>query len=102
MQKFVLYLGLLDKDTKNQKFTVLEAYKTVESMAVSMFEGATVSESHGVYKHADGTVIIEPSLRIELYDIATADIHKFADMLKVTFNQESILVESSIVQVNFL
>lgn len=98
MQKYTLYLGLFDKDTKVQKFTTLEAYKMVESLTSNHFDGATISESHGVYRHDDGTVVVEPSLRIELY---TESLGSFPAMLKQLFNQESILIEKSKVDVEF-
>lgn len=99
MQKFTVYLGLLDKDSKTQKFSTLEAYKIVERLSANTFEGATISEAHGVYKHADGTVVIEPSLRIE---VLTESLGEFVPRLKSLFNQESILVERSQVMVEFL
>jgi hypothetical protein len=98
MIKYTIYLGLFDKDSKAQKFTTLEAYKVVENLAAKLFEGATVSESHGVYRHYDGTVVVEPSLRIELYADSLGD---FVPTIKRIFNQESVLVERSNVNVSF-
>ena len=52
MIRYVLSMGLNDKDTKTQKIQTLEAYKMVENVIKSLqFEGATIYESKGLYKH---------------------------------------------------
>ena len=45
MIRYVLSMGLNDKDTKSQKINTLEAYKMVENVIKSLqFEGATIYE----------------------------------------------------------
>lgn len=101
MQKTTLYIGLFDKETKRQRFTTLEAYKLVESIVLSQLDGATISESTGIYKHIDGTVVIEPGLRIELLYTTPEKVGAIVGAIKVALNQESILVEETDVTVNF-
>lgn len=101
--RFDLYMGLFDKDTKRQEIDTISAYKIVESAAAQRFGGATISEANGIYKHDDGTVIIEPTIKMEilLFDYQEKDIaqvREFVDYLKGRFNQESIAVQKTQVE----
>jgi hypothetical protein len=98
-RKLTFYVGLLDKDTKVQRFTTVEAFKIVERVTADHFGGGTISESTGIYKHDDGTVVVEPSLRIEVY--ATCGHADYVELLKAVLNQESILVERADVVYSF-
>ena len=96
MRKYTLYLGLNDKDTKTQKIDTLEAYKVVENMLASMFDGGTIFNAHGVYKHDNGDIVIENTLRIEILEFDDSILEKvreFVRILKDVFNQESIAVQ---------
>ena len=101
MQKHTLYVGLFDKDTKAQRFTTLEAYKVAETVVLNYAGGATISEACGIYKHDDGTVVTEPSLRIELAGLDAVTIKTIIDGLKLSLNQESVMVEVSQSAVSF-
>ncbi len=93
INKHIIYLGLNDKDTKQQRHSTVEAYKTVEDLIAKTFNGGTISESHGVYKHDDGQTVIEKTLRIEILFSNDIEIKKFAKHIKEIFNQESVAVE---------
>ena len=95
--KFTLYLGLNDKDTKQQEVSTLEAYKVVKNMIVSRFGGGTIFEALGVYTHDDGTITTEKTLRIELLFTNDASVRDFVQELKSAFNQESVAVEKSVI-----
>lgn len=95
MKRYTLYLGLNDKDTKIQRVDTVEAYKIVENLCASMFDGATIFNAAGVYKHDDGSIVVENTLRIEILEFDTdimQAMHEFVDTLKRVFNQESIAV----------
>lgn len=101
MKRFTLYLGLNDKDTKFQKIETVEAYKIVEDLCASMFEGATIFNAAGVYKHDDGSIVVENTLRIEILEFDTDlmnSMREFVNTLKRVFNQESVAV--SIQEIN--
>lgn len=88
--KHILYVGLNDKDTKQQKITTLEAYKIVENTALQYVSGATIHESRGIYTHDNGTIIRENSLIVELFDCTELQVRIIANTLKTALNQESI------------
>jgi hypothetical protein len=93
MTKFTLNMGLFDKDTHQQEISILDAYKILSNYLLSKTDGATISEGKGLYKHKDGTVVIEPTMIIDLMFIDRETILEIVDTLKVLFNQESIVVQ---------
>ena len=93
MKKFTLYLGLNDKDLKVQKISTLEAFKIVSNIIASRFDGGTIFEADGVYKHENGAYVIEKTLRIELLFVERPAVVEFVKVLKEIFNQESIAVQ---------
>ena len=94
IKKFTLFLGLCDKDSKLQKISTVEAYKMVQNILFGAgFDGGTIFEANGFYKHTDGSVVIEPSFKIEILDFGKIGIRPLVDELKRVFNQESIAVQ---------
>lgn len=94
MIRYVLTMGLNDKDTKTQKIQTLEAYKMVENVIKSLqFEGATIYESKGLYRHSNGEYVTETSLRMEFLFATENQIRNLVSILKSAFNQESIAVQ---------
>ena len=93
MDKYTLYLGLNDKDKKQQLIGTLEAYKICNNILLHYTDGATIFEANGIYKHEDGDYTIEKTLRIELLFIDTEVLDKIIADLKRTFNQEAIAVQ---------
>lgn len=98
MKKYILSLGLNDKNTKLQEISTVEAFKIVSKMCAEKFGGSTIYESQWSYRHDDGTIIHETTLRIEICFAEFDQIKVFAGMLKVIFNQETILVETQTVE----
>ena len=97
--KKTFILWLLDKDTKQQHFNTVEAYKVVEKLVCNYFWGGTIYQSQWVYTHDNWQIVIEPSIVIMTI---TDKVHNdFVNDLKKIFNQESVLVESTKSDVNF-
>ena len=102
MKKYTLSIGLNDKDSKIQKISTIEAYKMVENILMNnTIEGFTIYEAKGVYKHENGEIVKENTLRVEIYDfdntLATkiiASIHT----IKSVLNQESVALESQTIE----
>lgn len=93
MEKFTLYLGLNDKDTKTQKINTLEAYKIVTNLLAADFGGGTIYEARGIYKHDDGTIVTETTLRIEILFTTRGQVLDLIATLKKLFNQESVALQ---------
>lgn len=94
MKKITLYIGLNDKDSKQQEVRTLDAYKTVSNI---IGVGSTITEGRGIYKHKDGTVVTEVSLIVELLDFDNTLSKKWVvdkvNQIKTTLNQESVAVQ---------
>lgn len=94
MNKTTLYVGLNDKDTHTQKIDTLEAVKIVTNIITDITDGCTIYNASGVYTHEDGSIVIENTLKIELFDTANSAINQIIDTLKRVLNQESIIKQT--------
>lgn len=97
IKKFTLYLGLNDKDSKQQEIATVEAYKIVSNLISSDFNGGTIFEAKGIYKHEDGQIVTETTLRIELLFAEQIKVKALCEILKKLFNQESIAVQEEVI-----
>ncbi len=97
IKKFTLYLGLNDKDSKQQEVCTIEAYKIVSNLISADFDGGTIFEAKGIYKHEDGTIVSETTLRIELLFAEQQQVRALCSTLKKMFNQESIAVQEEVI-----
>lgn len=98
MEKWTLYVGLNDKDSKVQEIEELEAYKIVRNLLLNFTDGATVFSAMGIYKHEDGTFVTEKTFRIELLFVEKPTVKEIVNQLKVLLNQESIAVQREVVE----
>ena len=94
MKKFTLYVGLNDKDTKMQEIGTLAAYKVAMNIINQFCDGGTISDAQGFYKHDDGTVVIENSLRIELLFVEMETVKSIINDIKTAFNQEAVILQT--------
>ena len=101
MKKFTLYVGLNDKDTKLQKVSTVEAHKLINNLLMRHFDGATIFEAVGIYKHDNGEFVTENTLRIEILEFDNPiidDVRKVVAIIKDLLNQESVAVQIENVQ----
>ena len=101
MTKTTLYIGLNDKDTKKQEVNTTEAIKLLTNMLTDI-GGATIYEATGIYTHDDGKIIIENTLRVELIGIEENIILNKIKVLKLLFNQESIIKQTEEINTSIL
>lgn len=71
-EKYTLNIGLFDRDIRRQRISTVEAYKIVENIITDKLSGGSIFEGRGVYRHDNGSIVIEPSLMVELYDTTEA------------------------------
>ncbi len=93
--KYILTIGLNDKDTKIQKYDTITAYKLIENVLQQYTEGYTIVQATGGYKHDNGEWVSEPSLRVELLFVNELTCRIIANKIKSPdlLNQESIAFE---------
>ncbi len=97
IKKHTLYLGLNDQTTKTQKIGTIEAYKIAQNILTEFCDGGTIFEAQGFYKHLDGKITLEKTLRIELLFTDDQTVKKICDILKTVFNQESIAIQTEVI-----
>lgn len=106
MTKYNLTIGLLDKDSKVQEIGTVHATKLVTRIVIAKIGFGTILDANGVYTHDDGTIVTEPSIRIEILDtegtISKDKIVELASELKIALNQESILLEHQVITGEFI
>lgn len=89
-----IYIGLNDKDTKQQELSNLEAKAEISAILFRYCPlGFTLQECQGMYKHNDGTVVCENTIKVTLLDYDACMIFEIVEDLKRKLNQESIAVE---------
>ena len=99
IEKYTLYVGLNDKDSKIQKVNTVEAYKTIENLLLNLnVEGATIFEAKGLYKHENGEYVTENTLRIEIMFGEKPIVKQLVDSIKLILNQESVAVQREVVE----
>lgn len=89
-----LYIGLNDKDTKQQELSNLDAKAEISAILFKHFPyGFTLQECQGMYKHKDGTVVCENTIKVILFDYNIGLVPDAIKDLKEKLNQECIAVE---------
>ena len=102
MTKYTLYIGLNDKDTKTQRIETMEASKIVQNVLTDTTGGGTIYSATGVYRHDNGTIVIENTLRVELVSVAMEAVRGAIDVIKKALNQESVILQTENIQSVFI
>ena len=98
-----LYIGLNDKDTKQQELTNLDAKAEISTILFRYFpNGFTLQECQGMYRHEDGTVVCENTIKVTLFNYEFVGISDVIKEIKNKLNQESVATEYLETVVNFV
>ena len=94
MTKHVLTIGLFDWQAKVQLIPNETAKTIITQRVIDAHMGMTMSECTGVYWHEDENVlVVEPSIRVEIYGPSKAEVLILIDLLKHDLNQQCITYE---------
>lgn len=103
MIKTTFYIGLNDKDSKQQEIGSIDAFKIVSNVFNTLTEGATIKGGiKGIYKHEDGTQVIEETIEAFCFGLEDPQVKQIVNVLKNVLNQESILVITEHVNSKFM
>lgn len=96
MKKYILTLGLNDKDTCKPAFSESKAVEMVCNLLLQRgFKGASITSGRGFYEmESTGQTVFENFIKIEFLFIDAQKVIDFAGVLKAVFNQESIAFET--------
>lgn len=98
--KATLFIGLNDKKSKLQEISTLDAAKFLQREIVKDFDGGTISEATGIYRHQDGTgFVVENTLKVEIlfFGVSKQEARRavvpFIDRVKDFLNQETVALQ---------
>lgn len=98
--KATIFIGLNDKESKLQEISTLEAAKFLQREIVKEFEGGTISEATGIYRHQDGSgFVVENTLKVEILffgsskEEARRAVIPFINRVKDFLNQETAALQ---------
>ena len=91
--KYVLYIGLNDKETYTQLIPTEDAKQIVNNIVVKYVGGYTVYDANGGWKDETGTLTEENTLVYHLNGVKEQEIISIMDEVIAALNQNSILVE---------
>lgn len=91
--KYVLYIGMNDKETYTQLIPTDEAKEKVNEICSRYVDGYTVQTAEGGWVDETGTLTEETTLIYSFDDTSESDIISIMDEVLEELNQNSILVE---------
>ena len=96
MKKYILTLGLNDKNTCKPAFSESKAVEMICNLLLQRgFKGASITSGRGFYQmESTGETVFEDFIKIEFMLIEVQKVIDFASVLKAVFNQESIAFET--------
>lgn len=96
MKKYILTLGLNDKDSCKPAFSTGKAVEIVCNLLLQRgFKGASITSGRGFYQmESSGETVFEDFIKIEFMFVEPQKVIDFANVLKAVFNQESIAFET--------
>lgn len=96
MKKYILTLGLNDKDTCKPAFSESKASEMICNLLLQRgFKGASITSGRGFYRMGStGQTVFEDFIKIEFMFVEAQKVIEFANVLKAVFNQESVAFET--------
>lgn len=94
--------GLFDKDTKKQEISTSNAKIIISNLILKYAVGATLTDCNGIFKHSDGVVVFEPSIKIEVAMLTLETALLLANEIKIAINQESVYFDYTKCTVKFI
>ena len=95
MEKFVMYVGLNDKETKKQEISTKKAIDIIcKTLAKQGITDLTLNQGMGIYTHEDGTKTTEISLIITMLFVERVQVINANSDIKTILNQECVALET--------
>ncbi len=99
--KYVMYIGLNDKDTYEQIVPTDEAKRIIDGICFKYVEGYTIQDAKGVWADETGEATHENTIVCHFSDAESETIYKIADEVIEKLNQNAILIEKNQVSTDF-
>ena len=92
-EKYIIYVGLNDKDTYKQEVPTKEARDMVNAICAKYLDGYTASSAKGGWVDETDTLTQENTLVYSFYNVEEEALIQVMDEIREKLNQNSILVE---------
>lgn len=102
MKEVKIYVGLNDKDTKEQKFSSDKYIRVLKEVCYNYKTPFSFALHEGGYFYENGDYVQENTIVISFIDIEMDVANEIAKDLCVFFNQESVLVTTGNVEKYFI
>ena len=102
MKEVKIYVGLNDKDTKEQKFDSDKYIRVLKQVCYNYQTPFSFVLQEGGYFHENGDYVQENTIVISFIDIDMDVANEIAKDLCAFFNQESVLVTTGNVEKHFI
>lgn len=102
MNQSVIYIGLNDSVTHEQKFETEKYISILKNVCMSYHVAFSVNKVNGGYFHEDGSYVEENTLELTVLGQTPKMIREIATDLCTFFHQESVMVTSSEAEVYFV
>jgi len=102
MKEIKIYVGLNDRETKEQKFSSDKYIKVLKEVCFNYQTPFSFVLHEGGYFHANGDYVQENTIVLSLIDVDMNIANEIAKDLCVFFNQESVLVTLGDVEKHFI
>lgn len=100
--KHTLFIGLNDKDTKQQVTPSRNIKALIRLMTKNGYTGGTISQAEGFYTHQDGSFTTEKTIRVEIIDADAVKTTNLINDIKVALNQECVGLQEEVVKTSFV
>ena len=105
MRNTFLTIGLFDKDSKKQEIATCDAKSIISETLINdgKLYAFTMIECSGVYRHENGEIVSEPSIRVEIADdeLQLVDLYRIVGILKIKLNQECVMITQQEIYTDF-
>ena len=98
-------IGLFDKDSKKQEIGTADAREIIKQILLNDFNiyAFTMIDCFGCYKHDNGEIVQEPSIRLEIVTEKNSKkiMVELKKALQIAMNQESIMYKAQKSNIKF-
>ena len=99
--QYVVYIGTNDTDTYEPKYSAEDAKDIVDKICLKYFEGYTLQEATGCWIDEKSNVTHEYTIVCYFDGADKETVYKAADEIIVALNQNTLLIESSTVKIDY-
>lgn len=102
MEEYRIYVGLNDRKTHVQKFSEEKYLNVLKVICRNYNVSFSVIKMEGGYFHKDATFVNENALQLTFFNTEYAIIKEIAKDLCTAFNQETVIITSSKIDVEII